>query len=141
MKRQKGFTLIELLVVIAIIGILSAIVLASLNSARNKAQDAKVQAQLSNMRAAAEVYYSNNGSSYGTAADCTSGLFTDGTSGMGALVTATAGSACGSNGTAWAVEAPLVSDSGIIYCVDSTGASREATSLNVVTNNITVCPV
>ena len=44
---KKGFTLIELLVVIAIIGILSSVVLASLNTARNKGSNAAVQSALS----------------------------------------------------------------------------------------------
>lgn len=46
MNRKKGFTLIELLVVIAIIGILSSVVLTSLNSSRAKARVAAAQATL-----------------------------------------------------------------------------------------------
>ena len=58
MDVRKGFTLIELLVVIAIIGLLSSIVLASLNTARVKARDVSRVAALREIQKAVELYHS-----------------------------------------------------------------------------------
>jgi len=55
--RTKGFTLIELMVVISIIGLLSSIILVSLNTARAKARDAKRISDLHNIQLALELYY------------------------------------------------------------------------------------
>lgn len=67
-KEVRGFTLIELLVVIAIIGILSSVVLASLNTARAKSRDARRIADLSQIRNALEFYFDDHG--YYPQADC-----------------------------------------------------------------------
>ncbi|MFA5744896.1 MAG: type II secretion system protein [Candidatus Paceibacterota bacterium] len=60
-NSKKGFTLIELLVVIAIIGILSSVVLASLNSARTKANDARRKADIKQLEIALELNYLKHG--------------------------------------------------------------------------------
>ena len=60
LQKNKGFTLIELLVVIAIIGLLSSVVLASLNSARQKARDARRVADIKQLQTALELYYDTN---------------------------------------------------------------------------------
>lgn len=60
--RNKGFTLIELLVVVAIIGLLSSVVLASLNTARTKANDAARISGIRQLQSALEFYYDKYGS-------------------------------------------------------------------------------
>lgn len=60
-SSHRGFTIIELLMVIAIIGILTAIVLASLNTSRAKARDAKRLQEMKQIKYAIELFYSNTG--------------------------------------------------------------------------------
>ncbi len=150
MKLQKGFTLIELLVVVAIIGILAAIVLASLNSARNKSGDAAIQSNLVNIRGQAELIYSAAGC-YGDnnpvgsnpcqahleTTPCTTptaeSLFANTVvaSQIQAAVNQGGGAgrcASSTGGASWAVSVPLKSNNTLAWCVDSSGASRQVTA-------------
>jgi len=117
-KYSRGFTLIELLVVIAIIGMLAAVVLASLNSARDKGADAAKKSSINNIRAQAEIVYDNAGNYDGICEDAT----------VVNAVTAAAGSCSDGSDVAdtWAV-ATLLSDGVTSYCVDNTGNSAENT--------------
>jgi prepilin-type N-terminal cleavage/methylation domain-containing protein len=64
MNSHRGFTLIELLVVIAIIGLLAAIVLASLNEARIRGRDGRRAADMHQAITTIELYASDHGGVY-----------------------------------------------------------------------------
>ncbi len=61
-QNNRAFTLIELLVVVAIIGILSSVVLASLNSAREKSNVALIKSTLKQLYNQAQINFTENGS-------------------------------------------------------------------------------
>ena len=133
-NRLKGFTLIELLVVIAIIGILSSVILASLNTARNKGADAAAQEDLNNIRAQAEIVYSNAPNSY--LGVCTDTNVVKGVAGAASTEgfptwTAVAqnsfanpGAGCSSAPGTWVAWVTLKSQAAATWdCVDNTGTS------------------
>ena len=57
---NEGFTLIELLVVIAIIGLLSSVIMASLNGARVKSRDSKRLSEIIQIRNAIALYQADH---------------------------------------------------------------------------------
>lgn len=150
-NRSRGFTLIELLVVIAIIGILSAVVLASLQTARSKGQDAAVQSDLTTMQTQAEIFYGNNGNSYGTQAWATAAgscntagtMFSDTTIKNALAAADTANGAgligCASANSTYVIAAALVSTTTAYWCVDNTGVSKSVPASFPV-SAIAACP-
>jgi len=62
MKAKRGFTLIELLVVVTIILVLSSVGLVSYQAAQRKGRDSKRKTDLEQVRAALEMFRSDNGS-------------------------------------------------------------------------------
>jgi prepilin-type N-terminal cleavage/methylation domain-containing protein len=139
----RGFTLIELLVVIAIIGILSAVVLAALNTARSKGNDASIKTDLTSIQEEAALYYDSNSQSYGTfaAATCPTSYVASSTSmftadqtivnainGIKTNQSNTLAATCyasTSNGGVWYAYAQLTTNNTQYWCVDSTGQSKQ----------------
>jgi prepilin-type N-terminal cleavage/methylation domain-containing protein len=147
-NTKRGFTLMELLVVIAIIGILASVVLASLNSARNKGADAAIKSNLANARAEAELYYDSGNTYLGVCALTGTNIIGDNASSSAAAASATyvvdnnrditaTQVACHDAAGGWAMGAPL--KSGGAWCVDSTGASKAVALTALDTNGDITC--
>lgn len=150
---SRGFTLMELLVVVSIIGMISSVLLTSVSSARNKGADAAIKANLANSRAEAEIFYDSNtsydavcattgtariGDSVNAAEQAYKGTVT--TYGDATASTWNTGQ-CHDSANAWAAWVPLkasTSGSIVAWCVDSTGASKQTTT--VLGASIYACP-
>ncbi len=135
---RRGFTLIELLVVIAIIGILASVVLASLNTARDKGRDASAKSSMSQMRAQAELGVDNAGTYLAdlcgsTAQGGLDGLVTAANNQVtqgGAAATCIQNAAAGSRPAGWA--AVITLNDATFYCADSSGYSGSVAARNVI---------
>lgn len=140
---KRGFTLIELLVVIAIIGVLSAVVLASLSTARQRGADTGIKGNLRTIQNQGDLFFvTTGGNSYGTAV-ATNSCTTAGTMFVVDTVIARAiaaansangpsmGITCNSSATAYAVQAQLPSTANTWWCVDSTGKAVQVTAAMV----------
>lgn len=115
----RGFTLIELLIACSIIIILAGIVLISVRSSREKAQDAKIKETLNSFRIAAAAQHSDFGS-YNTI--CTMGKPSEVVSGLVNDIQPTKSVECVSDDRNYMIAFPLKHASGY-WCVDADGAS------------------
>lgn len=138
-KLTKGFTLIELLVVIAIIGILSAVVLASLNTARAKGQDAAIKSNISGMRSQAGLSYENSGNKFINvcsdpiimsaleSAKAAAGISTTTTNTDINVAGGFGKATCHATDNNWAIEVPLASDTTHFFCANDASIAVETT--------------
>jgi prepilin-type N-terminal cleavage/methylation domain-containing protein len=131
---KRGFTLIELLVVIAIIGILASVVLASLNTARDKGTNAAVQSSVNNLRAQANIFGSKSDGTVSYTGLCASTnvtqITTDITNKSGAPY-------CADAADTWVYAAPL--KTGGYLCMDNTGAAKTNAAGTLPTTGV-ACP-
>ena len=64
LKDQSGFTLVEMIIVIIIMGILAAVIVPQIGTTSDDAKLRAVKQDLTSMRNAVEIYYSQHNSAY-----------------------------------------------------------------------------
>jgi len=142
-KKNKGFTLIELLVVIFIIGLLATISLVVIMGARSKAKDARIKADISQVRAIAQLILSDY-ESYAGLCDASNTLNGDVTwlpygpqlkvieddielqQGVALVLSCYTGT----SPNRYCVSADLIASGAGFYCIDSTGVAVEYSADN-----------
>jgi len=163
LKDNRGFTLIELLVVVAIIGLLAAIILSSLQSAKKKGTDSRVISDVREARTAIQTGYNGYAYSdlnYSSLANCantasiTSGVATNANCtlstgpdnvSLNAVVSDVIkqGSSIyflvNSDLKSYAIRVSLASNPNVYYCLDSSGIANQADNNTVsIAGNATI---
>ena len=122
-RNKSGFTLIELLVVIAIIGILAAVIISSLNDARQQGIDTKIKTEMDTIAKRAAIDETQS-FTYDTV--CGSNGLTQAPEIVGLInsiaTLASSSPACNSSSNSYAVSAPVGT---VHWCVDSIGTKKE----------------
>lgn len=120
MTKTRGFTLIELLIVVAIIGVMSAIVLGALSSARTRGTDASIKSTMNSAPAAAQLYYDvYNNSSWTGVCSSDNGLNKI----MTKLSQITTAACNGTGQSGWRAHA-LLKETNKYWCLDYLGTKK-----------------
>ena len=136
-RGKRGFTLIELLVVIAIIGLLATIIMAGLESSRERARNSRRIQMVEQYVNALELYRSDNSSypedeegdwlcmGYSDAETCYADLYSGNSTFNGAIANYIGGTADSVPSNKDSIMAGASDFKGIIYeCVDNTNCSN-----------------
>lgn len=126
MNRRFGFTLIELLIVISIIGLLAAVILSSLNDAREQGVNAKIKSEMDSIAKRAAIEESQTftfDTVCGSNGFATSTAIVELITSINALASSTV--TCNSDTAAYAASVPLENEH---WCVDSVGTKKDLSS-------------
>lgn len=145
-KAHSGFTLIEILIVVAIIGILSTIVIVSLREATDRTKNAKIIANITQVRKVAEELYVQEADGYTSLCNGTGGVNssnpdlamveTDLQNYLGASSSMT----CYASNYHYCLSTRLVDDSTRWFCIDSKATDLDITQTANPCDSGEACP-